>query len=61
VKFSKKVFNVILAKEEQPPLQKNVAWLIEPTIAPAPIAIHQRFFFKNIFLATMNRGRVRHI
>jgi hypothetical protein len=31
VNFSGKLFNVILVKEERPPLQKSAAWLIEPT------------------------------
>jgi hypothetical protein len=30
------VFNVILVKEERPPLQKSVAWLIEPTDRTRP-------------------------
>ncbi len=31
VNFSGKLFNVILVKEERPPLQKSAAWLIEST------------------------------
>src|SRR5262249_37865195 len=31
VNFLGKLFNVILVKEERPPLQKSAAWLIEPT------------------------------
>ena len=36
VKFSKEVFNVIHVKEERSPLQKRVAWLIEPTDRARP-------------------------
>src|SRR5215469_15237165 len=31
VNFLGKLFNVILVKEERPPLQKSAAWLIGPT------------------------------
>ena len=36
VNFLGQLFNVILVKEERPPLQKSAAWLIEPTDRARP-------------------------
>jgi len=56
VNFSGKLFNVILVKEERPPLQKSAAWLIEPT-DPAHLHLNALFFWRT----TRHAMRLRRI